>query len=162
MKWHKKNKKNFIVPCKKFGSPDQGKAQQLQEWCYRFLWVCAVLSFVQTAWYGCQCLIFLMCTQMLRHVIAHGGAVRTLYVSALKVDSGRQIPLLHQGVRQIPLLHQGVNSVLLLVLCLSFRSDALPTELSHPLCLSYQSDTLPAELSHLLCLSFRSVPVISV
>ena len=72
------------------------------------------------------------------------GAVRTL--SALKVDSGRQIPLLHQGV----------NSVLLLALCLSFRSDAVPAELSCPLCLSYQSDALPTGLSHLLCLSFRS------
>ena len=75
-----------------------------------------------------------------------GGPVRTLYVSALKVDSGRKIPWLHQGV----------EPVLLLVLCLSFQSDALPAEPSRPLCLSFRSDALPAELSHPLCLSFRS------
>ena len=42
--------------------------------------------------YGCQCLGFLMCTQMLMHAIAHGGCVDTVRESALKVDSGRKIP----------------------------------------------------------------------
>ena len=34
--------KYFIIPCRKFGSPYSGKAQQLQEQCYPFLSMCAV------------------------------------------------------------------------------------------------------------------------
>ena len=47
------------------------RLQQLQEQQYPFLPVCAVFSCVQTVVYGCQCLGFVTCTQMLMHVIAH-------------------------------------------------------------------------------------------
>ena len=40
--------------------------------------------------YGCQCLRFLMCAQMLMHAIAHGGFTNTVRESALKADSGRK------------------------------------------------------------------------
>ena len=43
-------------------------------------------------WYGCQCLGFLTCAQMLMHVIAHGGCTDTIRESALHVDSGTKIP----------------------------------------------------------------------
>ena len=38
----------FIVPCGKFGSPYESKAQQPQEQRYPFLSVCAVFPCVQT------------------------------------------------------------------------------------------------------------------
>ena len=41
-------------------------------------------------WYGCPCLGFLTCVQMLMHAIAHGGCTDTVRESALKVDSGRR------------------------------------------------------------------------
>ena len=43
-------------------------------------------------WYGCQCLGFLTCTQMLMQTIAHGGCTDTARESALKADTGRKIP----------------------------------------------------------------------
>ena len=68
-----------------------GKAQQLQEQRHLFLSVCAVFSCIQTMMYGCQCLGFLMCTQILMHVITHRGFADTVSEFALKVDSGRKI-----------------------------------------------------------------------
>ena len=41
-------------------------------------------------WYGCQCLGFLRCMQMLMHVIAFRGCM-SLQESALKIDPGRKI-----------------------------------------------------------------------
>ena len=51
---------------------------------------------VSRHWYGCQCLGFLTCTQMLMHAIAHGGCTDTVRASALEVDSGRKLPC-HTG-----------------------------------------------------------------
>ena len=42
--------------------------------------------------YGCLCLGFLTCTQLLLHVIARMGWTDTVKESALNVDSGRKIP----------------------------------------------------------------------
>ena len=39
-----------------------------------------------TLGYGCQCLGFLTCAQMLMHAIAHGSCMDTVRDSALKVD----------------------------------------------------------------------------
>ena len=38
-------------------------------------------------WYGCQCLGFLTCTQLLMRAIAHGGCTDTVRQTALEVDS---------------------------------------------------------------------------
>ena len=62
----------FLVPHGNFGSPYLGKTQQLQERHYPSLPVCAVFL-VSKQWYGCQCLGFLRCAQMLMHVIERGG-----------------------------------------------------------------------------------------
>ena len=49
-------------------------------------------------WYGCQCLRFGTCTEMLMHAIARGGGggggggTNTVSESALNVDYGRKIP----------------------------------------------------------------------
>ena len=72
--------------------------------CYPFLSVCATHSYqcvlpipisVQyfhgsEQGYGCQCLEFLMCAQILMHAIAHRSCMDTIRVSALDVDSGRK------------------------------------------------------------------------
>ena len=42
-------------------------------------------------WYGCQCLGFLTCAQMLTHAIAQGGCADAVRESALKADSGRKM-----------------------------------------------------------------------
>ena len=42
---------------------------------------------VSKQWYGCQCLGFLTCTQMLRHAIAHVGCTDTVRGSALEVET---------------------------------------------------------------------------
>ena len=47
-------------------------------------------------WYGCQCLGFLMCAQMLMHAIAHEGCMNAVKESALKGDR-QEYPLLHQS-----------------------------------------------------------------
>ena len=47
---------------------------------------------VSKQWYGCQCLGFLACAQMLMHAIAYGGCTDTVRESALEVDSGRKVP----------------------------------------------------------------------
>ena len=52
-----------------------------------------VIFFVSKQRYGCQCLGSLTCAQMLMHAIAHGGCTDTVRESALKIDSGRKIPL---------------------------------------------------------------------
>ena len=41
--------------------------------------------------YGCQCLGFLTCAQILMHAFAHGGCTDTVRESALQADSGRKI-----------------------------------------------------------------------
>ena len=43
-------------------------------------------------WYGCQCLGFLTCAQMLIHATAYRGCTDILIESALEADSGRKIP----------------------------------------------------------------------
>ena len=69
-------------------------------------------------WYVCQCLGFLMCTQLLMHAIAHGGCMATIRESALKVDSREKNGLLHWRLKPMIILHQ------------AFWSDVLPTVLS--------------------------------
>ena len=56
------------------------------EYSYR----CVQYFHVSKEWYGCQCLGFLMCVQMLIHATAHGGCTNTVRESALKVGSGRK------------------------------------------------------------------------
>ena len=74
----------FIVPCRTFGSPNLGKAQQLQEQCYPFLSVCVVFSCVQTMVWLLMFGIFNMrrcwCVRL------HTGAVRAVRESELEVD----------------------------------------------------------------------------
>ena len=48
-------------------------------------------SVCQKKWYGCQCLGFLTCAQMLKRAIAQGGCTDTVRESALEVDIGRKI-----------------------------------------------------------------------
>ena len=55
---------------------------------------CAQYFPVSKQWYGCQCLGFLMCTQMLMHVIACRDCADTRRESALKVDWEKN-PLLY-------------------------------------------------------------------
>ena len=51
-------------------------------------------------WFGCQCLGFLMCAQMLMYTIAYVGCEDTVRESAQKVDSGRKsISLAAAGTR---------------------------------------------------------------
>ena len=45
---------------------------------------------VSKQWYGCQCLRFLTCRQMMMHAAAHGGCTDTVE-STLEVDSGKKI-----------------------------------------------------------------------
>ena len=66
-------------------------AQQPQEHVIHF-YQCVPYFLVSEQWYGCQCLEFLTCTQMLMHAIAHGVCTDTVRESALVVDSGRKIP----------------------------------------------------------------------
>ena len=72
------------------------RLQQLQEQRYPLLpgVVHRVLICVHTmVWLP----VFGIFTRMLMHVIAHRGCADTVTESALKVDSGRKIPLSHQG-----------------------------------------------------------------
>ena len=82
---------------------------------------CQYVSYfhVSKQWYGCQCLAFLTCAHMLRHVIAHRGCSDTVRQSALEVDWEKN-PLSHQGLEPKS------------VLCLAFQSDTLPVEPSLP------------------------------
>ena len=74
---------HFFILCGKFGSQEQH---------YPFL-LCLVFYFrVSKQWYGCQCLGFLTCTQMLTCAIAHRACMDTTRESAPKVDFGRNIP----------------------------------------------------------------------
>ena len=68
--------------------------------------------------YGCRCLGFLTCAQMLMHAIAHRGCTDTVRASALDADSGRKIPCRTR------------DSNLCQYCIWLFQSDALPTELS--------------------------------
>ena len=72
------------------------RLQRPQEQRYPFLTMRTVFSCVQR--YGCQCLGSLTCAQMLMHAIAHEGCADTVRESALKVDSGRKIPLPRLGI----------------------------------------------------------------
>ena len=64
--------------------------QQLQEQHCPFLSVFVVFSCVRTmVWYGCLCLGFVTCAQMLRHAIMHRGCTDTV-----RVCTGRKIPCL--------------------------------------------------------------------
>ena len=47
---------------------------------------------VSKQWYGCQCLGFLMCAQLLMREIACNSSTDTVRDSAQQVDSGRKIP----------------------------------------------------------------------
>ena len=56
--------------------------------CYQ----CVQCFPVSRQWYGCQCLGFLTCRQMLVHAIAHGDCTDTVDESALEADFGRKMP----------------------------------------------------------------------
>ena len=62
--------------------------------CFQFPSHLGVIFYLQglTKCYGCQCLGFLTCTQMLMHVITPGSCTDTIRLreSTLKADSGRQ------------------------------------------------------------------------
>ena len=154
--------KYFIVPCENFGSPDPGKAQQLQEQCYPLLSVCAVFSCVQTVvtgtaaraaravlpiaisvcsiflcpdsgnWYGCQGLGFVMCVQMLMHTVAHMGCMDTILRESA--------PKVDSG-GEISMLHQeGFEPGRKII----HRTRGL--KLMSVLCLGFPMDVIPAEL----------------
>ena len=56
--------------------------------------------------YGCQCLEFLMCAQIVMHAIARRSCTDTIRVSALNDDSGRKKnPSLQQGIEPTSVLH---------------------------------------------------------
>ena len=52
---------------------------------------CVQYLCVSKQWYGCQCLGFLTCAQMLMHATPHRGYTDVIRESALEVDSGRKI-----------------------------------------------------------------------
>ena len=100
--------------------PDMGKAYQPREQRYTFLSVCSILCVQQ--WYGCQCLGFLTCAQILMRAIAHRGCTRadTARKSVLEVDSRRKnLSLAARGDSVEP------PSVLRPLAFRSFQSDAL-------------------------------------
>ena len=51
---------------------------------------CVQYFYVSKEWYGCQCLEFLSCTQMLMHATARVVCTNSVTESALKVDPGRK------------------------------------------------------------------------
>ena len=53
---------------------------------------CVQYFCVSEQWYGCLCLRFLTCAQMLMHAIAHGGCMKTIRESAMTEDCGIKIP----------------------------------------------------------------------
>ena len=63
---------------------------------------------VSRQWYGCQCLGFLTCTQMLMHAIAHRGCTDTVRESALKADWDKN-PLPYQGLKPVPVFAPGFS-----------------------------------------------------
>ena len=77
---------NFIVSCGNFGSPYKGYSSPKSSATHSYQ--CVQYFRVSTQWYGCQCLGFLTCTQMLMHAIAHGGCTDTVRKSALKLILG--------------------------------------------------------------------------
>ena len=79
----------------------------------------ATHSCVSKQWYGCLCLGFLTCEQMLMHVIVHGGCTDTVRESALEADWEKN-PLLHLGLKPASVSH------------LAFQLDTLPSELCPP------------------------------
>ena len=76
------------MPCGKFRLSYLGKSTAAARWALPI--PASVRSMFM--WYGCQCLGFLTCTQMLMHVTTNGGYVNTVRESALKVDWGRKNP----------------------------------------------------------------------
>ena len=52
---------------------------------------CVQYPCVSKQWYSCQCLGFLLCTQMLKNATAHSSCSDTLRQSALEVYSSRKI-----------------------------------------------------------------------
>ena len=54
---------------------------------------------VSSQWYGCECLGFLICAQMLMHAIAHRGCTDTVRESALRADWEKN-PWSHWGIEQ--------------------------------------------------------------
>ena len=79
-------------------SPYPGKAHQPQEQRYPFLPVTGVCRCVQTMVYGCQCLGFLTCAQMLIDAIALGGCPDTGGEFALKLTLGEN-SFQHRGLQ---------------------------------------------------------------
>ena len=76
---------------------------------------CVQYFCVSKQWYGCQCLGFSTCTQMLMHATAYGGCADTVRESALKADSRRKNPFSILKPRS--------------VLRMAIPSDTLPVEI---------------------------------
>ena len=104
-----------LINCRKFAWPYLGKATAAAHSYH-----CVQQFCVSKPWCGCQCLGFLMCTQMLMHATAHGGCMNTVRESALKVDLERKIPYHAGRTEPMTILH------------LAFRPNALPNESSCP------------------------------
>ena len=66
----------------------------------------AVFSCILTMVYGCRCLGFLTCAQLLMHAMAHGVCTDTVIGSALKADWEKN-PLPHRGLEPASVLHFG-------------------------------------------------------
>ena len=110
-----------LFPCGKSGPPYLGKATVAaraallipSNTCSISVYFC-----VSKQWWGCQCLGFLTCAQMLMHAIAHRGCANTLHWKL--TQTGRKIPLLHQGIKPTTVLH------------LTFWPDTLANMGQHP------------------------------
>ena len=79
----------------------------------------ACLFFMSKLSYGCQCLGFLTCTQMLLHSTANGDCTNIVRQSAMKSDTGRKIPSLMMTTKNTGKI---INGVVCWQLC--FRSSA--------------------------------------
>ena len=77
---------------------------------------------VSRQWYGCQCLGFLTCAQLLIQAIAHRGLYGHCKTKRVCPEDGfwEKNPLLHWGLEPTSVLHLG------------FQLDSLPTELFLP------------------------------
>ena len=81
-----------FIPCGKFGSPYLGKVTAAARAALPIPYSACGIFVWSIQRYGCQCLGYLTCAQMLLHAIAHEGCTDTVRESTLKVDSGRKIP----------------------------------------------------------------------
>ena len=90
----------FFVPCTVAGH--SGRLTQVRHSSRKssatLSYQCVQYFSVSKQWYGCQCLGFLMCAQLLMYAIVQGGCMDTIRKRALEVDSGREIPCCTWGL----------------------------------------------------------------